>query len=60
METVRSYWVDTMLKIAGPVIFALEKDSLQKQMPVECRQEDVGTHALRHCVVACVQRADGR
>ncbi|WP_337399330.1 DUF2264 domain-containing protein [Congzhengia sp.] len=42
METVRSYWVDTMLKIAGPVIFALEKDSLQKQMPVECRQEDDG------------------
>lgn len=42
METVRSYWVDTMLKIAGPVIFALEKDSLRKQMPVECRNKNDG------------------
>ncbi len=39
MEPVRSYWVDTMLKIAGPVIFALEKDSLRKKMPVEYKNK---------------------
>ena len=42
MDTVREYWLDTMLDIAGPVIFALEQDSLRKQMPVECKAKEDG------------------
>lgn len=34
-ELQRTYWLDTMTAIAGPVLTALSKEELRKQMPVE-------------------------
>lgn len=36
MNTVRKYWLDNMLKIVTPVLDALSRDCLKKEMPVEC------------------------
>jgi hypothetical protein len=36
----RSYWVQTMLKIAEPVIRALAARKLRATMPVECKKEE--------------------
>lgn len=35
MENTRSYWVDTMLKIAHPVLSAMAEDALGEKMPIE-------------------------
>ena len=39
MNQDRAYWVDTMLKIAHPVITSLAEGKLRKNMPVECKAE---------------------
>lgn len=39
MENCRKYWLDTMLKIADPVITALAEGRLKKDMPIECKAE---------------------
>jgi hypothetical protein len=39
MSDDRSYWLDTMLKIADPVWTALAEGRLKKEMPVECKAE---------------------
>ncbi|MDR1932751.1 MAG: DUF2264 domain-containing protein [Spirochaetales bacterium] len=39
MSDERSYWLETMLKIADPVISALAEGRLKKDMPVECKAE---------------------
>ena len=35
----RSYWLDTLLKIADPVWTALADGRLKKEMPIECKAE---------------------
>lgn len=39
MNDTRSYWVDTMLQIADPVLRNLAEGTLQQNMPVECKAE---------------------
>jgi hypothetical protein len=39
-HTDRSYWVQTMLRIAEPVIQALAARKLRATMPVECKREE--------------------
>lgn len=39
-EEQRRYWLDTMLKIADPVLLALSQNKLKKTMPVECGYGD--------------------
>lgn len=43
----RKYWLDIMLKIAEPVISALEKDQLRKRMPV-AQKKAAGREAYSH------------
>ncbi len=37
MNTTRKYWLDTMLKIVTPVLDALSRDCLRKEMPIESK-----------------------
>jgi len=37
MNDTRRYWLDTMLRIAGPVLRALAEDKLRKTMPIESK-----------------------
>ena len=39
-EEQRRYWLDTMLKIADPVLLALSQNKLKKTMLVECGYGD--------------------
>lgn len=39
MNNVRSYWLETMLKIADPVLRNLAEGKLRATMPVECKAE---------------------
>jgi hypothetical protein len=43
-EAGRKYWIDTLLKIADPLVLSLSKGELHKNMPVECKP---GTEADR-------------
>ncbi|WP_331460533.1 DUF2264 domain-containing protein [Gracilibacillus suaedae] len=47
MTDDRSYWLQTMLEIADPLLLALEKEQLKKQMPVE-RQKDTNREIYSH------------
>ncbi|WP_397386638.1 DUF2264 domain-containing protein [Paenibacillus roseipurpureus] len=40
MNSDRKYWVDTMLRIAEPVIQSLAARKLRATMPVECKKEE--------------------
>ena len=40
MMNTRKYWLDTMLKIASPVIEALAEGRLAKDMPIDRAYED--------------------
>lgn len=44
-KEVRSYFVESMLKIADPVLEALSKDQLKEKMPVETAEEEWGHRA---------------
>ena len=44
MTTTRRYWIETMLRIAEPVIAALAEGRLHRDMPVECGGELDRTH----------------
>ena len=37
MNNFRHYWLESMLKIASPVLEALSQDELRARMPVECQ-----------------------
>jgi hypothetical protein len=39
MKNDRSYWLETMLKIATPVLSILAEGNLKKEMPIECKAE---------------------
>lgn len=39
MTETRKFWLDTMLKIANPVLDALSRDCLKKYMPIEAKRE---------------------
>ncbi|WP_018931815.1 DUF2264 domain-containing protein [Gracilibacillus lacisalsi] len=47
MTDDRSYWLQTMLAIAEPLLFALENEQLKKQMPVE-QQKNTNREAYSH------------
>ncbi|MFD2654924.1 DUF2264 domain-containing protein [Gracilibacillus thailandensis] len=47
MTDDRSYWLQTMLAIAEPLLFALENEQLKKQMPVE-QQKNTNRGAYSH------------
>ncbi|MBQ7337359.1 MAG: DUF2264 domain-containing protein [Clostridia bacterium] len=46
MTETRKYWLDTMLRIATPVLGALSEDRLKETMPIEGAQP---ADAYRHC-----------
>ncbi len=63
-KDLRKYWVDTLLRIASPVLISLSNDQLKREMPVETipGEEDdrkkvtiprgIGSHAGRACTLA--------
>lgn len=51
MNTTRKYWLDTMLKIASPVIIALSEDKLKETMIIESvySKEEYSQYAYLEC-----------
>ena len=51
MNNTRKYWLDTMLKIADPVIVALSEDRLKKSMIIESvySKDEYSQYAYLEC-----------
>jgi hypothetical protein len=48
MSDDRAYWLETMLKIADPVVHALAEGRLKEDMPVECKAEQATRMRFTH------------